>query len=91
MHAEPPAQKPEVSFRTPTYLIGGSNFLLHGRAGLFGWFLIVSLLVRIIDTVKKESRRMSLSGVFARMVLTHRENDSSPGDSAYRIALRVPS
>lgn len=27
--------KPKGAFRAPTYFIGGSNFFLHGRVGLF--------------------------------------------------------
>ena len=31
----PMRRKPKDSFRAPTYFIGGSNFSLHGRVGLF--------------------------------------------------------
>lgn len=38
--------KPNVSFGAPTYFIGGSNFFLHGRAGLFYLRLLaISLLI----------------------------------------------
>jgi hypothetical protein len=29
------AGKPEGSFRAPTYFLGGSDFALHGRVGLY--------------------------------------------------------
>ena len=37
-------EKPEGSFRAPTYFIGGSNVSLHGRVGLFLMRLVVAPL-----------------------------------------------
>jgi hypothetical protein len=39
------AGKPEDSFRVPTYFLGGSNFSLHGRAGLFFPELVIMTLM----------------------------------------------
>jgi hypothetical protein len=36
-------EKPEGSFGAPTYFIGGSNFTLHGRVGLFDRLAFVAL------------------------------------------------
>jgi hypothetical protein len=36
-------EKPEGSFGAPTYIIGGSNFTLHGRVGLFNWLVFMAL------------------------------------------------
>ena len=36
-------EKPEGSFRAPTYFIGGSNFALHGRVGLFNRLVLMAL------------------------------------------------
>lgn len=45
-----PSGKPNVSFRAPTYFIGGSNFSLHGRVGLeyFGRFMMYIPFGRIL-------------------------------------------
>src|SRR4030042_2650890 len=40
----PSWRKPKGSFSAPTYKIGGSNFSLHGRVGLFLMRLVVALL-----------------------------------------------
>jgi len=36
-------EKPEGSFKAPTYFIGGSNFTLHGRVGLFYRLVFMAL------------------------------------------------
>jgi len=36
-------EKPEGSFGAPTYFIGGSNFTLHGRVGLFDRLVFMTL------------------------------------------------
>jgi hypothetical protein len=36
-------EKPEGSFGAPTYFIGGSNFTLHGRVGLFDRLALMTL------------------------------------------------
>jgi hypothetical protein len=36
-------EKPEGSFGAPTYFIGGSNFTLHGRVGLFDRLAFMAL------------------------------------------------
>jgi hypothetical protein len=36
-------KKPKDSFRAPTYIIGGSNFTLHGRVGLFDRLVFTAL------------------------------------------------
>lgn len=49
VHAEHVAQKPYVSFRTPTYFIGGSNFSLPRQGGFICLVICAALLfVRII-------------------------------------------
>jgi hypothetical protein len=57
----PSWRKPEDSFGAPTYKIGGSNFSLHGRVGLFFIRLVVTTLIpfwRVIDKrFMIESRR----------------------------------
>jgi hypothetical protein len=57
----PPWRKPKGSFRAPTYFIGGSNFSLHGRVGLFLMRLIATTLIPFWRVIHKifmiESRR----------------------------------
>jgi hypothetical protein len=36
-------EKPEGYFRAPTYFIGGSNFAVHGRVGLFNRLVLMTL------------------------------------------------
>ena len=57
----PAWRKPEDSFRTPTYFIGGSNFSLHGRVGLFLIRLVLMTIIPFWRILHKnfmiESRR----------------------------------
>jgi hypothetical protein len=57
----PSWRKPEDSFGAPTYKIGGSNFSLHGRVGLFLIRLVVTTLIPFWRVIHKrfmiESRR----------------------------------
>ena len=59
VHAERIVQKPYVSFRTPTYLIGGSDFSFPRQGGFIRLVFLMLLhlvsLVRVIDKRIKES------------------------------------
>jgi hypothetical protein len=54
-------RKPEDSFGAPTYFIGGSNFSLHGRVGLFLIGLVFVALLPFWRVINRyfmiESRR----------------------------------
>lgn len=57
----PEWRKPKDSFRAPTYFIGGSNFSLHGRVGLFLIRLVFAALLPFWRVINRdfmiESRR----------------------------------
>jgi len=48
-------EKPEGSFGAPTYFIGGSNFTLHGRVGLFLIRLVFAALLPFWRIINRDS------------------------------------
>ena len=46
--------KPKASFKAPTYTLGGSNFSLHGRVGLFSLRLAIMTLIPFWRIIHRE-------------------------------------
>jgi hypothetical protein len=57
-------RKPEDSFGAPTYNIGGSNFSLHGRVGLFLIRLVVTTLIPFWRVIHKRFMIQSRRKIF---------------------------